>query len=164
MKHSTYGNIVVNESFTLPQYTKFTLTSSQWTRTGPKVVFEYFRSLYDLPFKSSSPCKLKSRKTAIFLDILANLTTFRRVFLTEMVTRHIYGPTPFIWAYNQVCMTLRSKVLARTSSSLEKPLFWAIWPLPVGCFWPKWSKGTSTGWYLSFEPFTKSLWPSVQKF
>ena len=48
------------------------------------------------------------------------------LFLTEMVKRHIYGPRPFIWAYNQVSMTFRSKVLARTSSSLEKPLFWAI--------------------------------------
>ena len=40
-------------------------------------------------------------------------------------------------------------------------LFWLIWPLPVGCFWPKWSKGTSTDQTLSFEPITKSLWPSV---
>ena len=47
-------------------------------------------------------------------------------FLTKMVKRHIYGPRPFIWAYNQVSMTFRSKVLARTSSSIEKPLFWAI--------------------------------------
>ena len=23
-------------------------------------------------------------------------------------------------------------------------LFWPIWQLPVGCFWPKWSKDTST--------------------
>ena len=45
---------------------------------------------------------------------------------TEMVKRHIYGPRPFIWAYNQVSMTFRSKVLADTSSSLEKPLFWDI--------------------------------------
>ena len=43
-------------------------------------------------------------------------------------------------------------------------LFWPVWPLPVGCFWPKWSKGTSTDQDLSFEPITKSLWPSVQKF
>ena len=35
-------------------------------------------------------------------------------FLTEMVKRHIYGPRPFIWAYNQVSRTFRSKVLART--------------------------------------------------
>ena len=33
-----------------------------------------------------------------------------------------------------------------------------------GCFWPKWSKGTSTDQDLSFEPIIKSLWPSVQKF
>ena len=33
-----------------------------------------------------------SMKTAI----LANLTTTGRVFLTEMVKRHIYGPRPFI--------------------------------------------------------------------
>ena len=57
---------------------------------------------------------------------LANLTTSGRVFLTEMVKRHIYGPKPFIWAYNLVSKTFRSKVLARTSSSLEKLLFWAI--------------------------------------
>ena len=36
-------------------------TSIQWTRTGPnapKVVFEYFRSLYDIPFKSFITYKL----------------------------------------------------------------------------------------------------------
>ena len=95
-------------------------TSILWTRTGPnapKVVFEYFRSFYDLPFKSSSPYKSWKK----LLAILANLTTSGRV--AEMVKRHIYGPRPFIWAYNQVSMTFRSKVLARTSSSLEKPLF-----------------------------------------
>ena len=44
-------------------------------------------------------------------------------------------------------------------------LFWPIWPLPVGCFWPKWSKRTSTDQDLSFEPITKSLWASsIQKF
>ena len=31
--------------------------------------------------------------------------------LTEMAKRHIYGPRPFIWAYNQVCMTLQAQVL-----------------------------------------------------
>ena len=46
-------------------------------------------------------------------------------FLTEMVKKHIYGLRPFIWAYNQVSKTFRSKVLARTSSNLGKPLFWA---------------------------------------
>ena len=40
-------------------------------------------------------------------------------FFTKMVKRHMYGPKPFIWAYNQVSKTFRSKVLARTSSSLE---------------------------------------------
>ena len=89
------------------------LTSIQWTRTGPnapKVVFEYFRSLYDLLFKSSSPYKLKSGKTAI-LGYFGRFDHFR-------------------W----------------------------------GCFWPKWSKGTSTDQDLSFGHITKSLWPSVQKF
>ena len=62
-----------------------------------------------------------------FLAILANFTTSGRVILTEMVERHIYGPRPFIWAFNQVSMTFRSKVLARTCSSLEKPLFLVIW-------------------------------------
>ena len=57
------------------------------------------------------------------MAILANLTTSGRVSLTEMVKRHIYGPRSFIGAYNQVSLTFRSKVLARTSSSLEKPLF-----------------------------------------
>ena len=47
-------------------------------------------------------------------------------FLTEMVEKHIYGPRPLIWAYNQVSETFRSKVLAHTSSSLWKPRFWAI--------------------------------------
>ena len=108
-----------------------------------------------------------SLEKPLFLAILANLTTSGRVFLIEMVKRHIHGPRPFIWVYNQVSMTFRSNVLARTSSSFEKPLFglfWPIWPFPVGCFWPKWSKGTSTGQDLSFESITKSLWPSVQKF
>ena len=42
------------------------------------------------------------------------------LFLTEMVKRHIYGPRPFIWAYNQVSMTFRSKVLARTKSMTDR--------------------------------------------
>ena len=103
----------------------------------------------------------------LFWAILANLTTSGGVFLTEMVKRHIYWPRPFIWVYNQVSMTFRSKVLARTNKSKKNRyfgLFWPIWPLPVGCFWPKWSKRTSTDQDLSFEPITKSLWPSVQKF
>ena len=78
-----------------------------------------------------------SLEKPLFWAILANLTTSGGVFLTEMVKRHIYGPRSFIWAYNQVSLTFRSKVLARTSSSLGKPLFWAIWPiwsLPVGVF------------------------------
>ena len=55
-----------------------------------------------------------------------NLTTSGRVLLIEMVKRHIYGPRPFISAYNQVSVTFCAKVPARTSSSLEKPLFFAI--------------------------------------
>ena len=67
-----------------------------------------------------------SLEKPLVLGILANLTPSGRVFFTEMVKRHIYGPRHFIWAYNQVSKTFRSKVLARTSSSLEKTLFWAI--------------------------------------
>ena len=69
-----------------------------------------------------SPCLEKP----LISDILANFCHFRWPNLAETVKRHIYGPRPFIWAFNQVSMTFRSKVLARTSSSLEKPLFWAI--------------------------------------
>ena len=50
----------------------------------------------------------------LFWAILTNLPTSGWVVLTEMVKRHIYGPRPFIWAYNQISMTIRSKVLART--------------------------------------------------
>ena len=46
----------------------------------------------------------------------------------------------------------------------ENRYFWPIWQLLVGCFLPKWSKGTSTDQDLSLEPITKSLWPSVQMF
>ena len=98
---------------------------------------------------------------------LANLTTTGRVFLTEMVKRHIYGPRLLIWAYNHVYMTFRSQVLARTSSSLENPLFWVILAnltTSGRVFCPKWSKGTSTDQDLSFEPITKSLRPRVQAF
>ena len=35
-------------------------------------------------------------KNRYFWAILANLTTSGRVFLTEMVKGHIYGPRPFI--------------------------------------------------------------------
>ena len=79
----------------------------------------------------------------------------------------IYGPWPFIWAYNQVSMTFSSKVPARTSSSLEKPLYlaiWQIWQLQVRYFWPKWSKGPFMDQDLSFEPITQSLWHSIQKY
>ena len=51
---------------------------------------------------------------------LANVTTSVLVSLTEMAKRHFYGPRPFIWAYYQVSMTFRSKVLACPSSSLEQ--------------------------------------------
>ena len=37
-----------------------------------------------------------SLENPICLAILANFTTSGRVFLTEMVKRHIYGPRPFI--------------------------------------------------------------------
>ena len=37
-----------------------------------------------------------SLEKPLFLAILANFTTSDRVFLTEMVKRHIYGPIPFI--------------------------------------------------------------------
>ena len=33
---------------------------------------------------------------------------------------HIYGPIPFIWAYNQVSVTFRSKVLARTKNMTDR--------------------------------------------
>ena len=69
-----------------------------------------------------------SLEKPLFWAILTNLTTYGRVCLTEMVKRHIYGPRLFIWAYNQVSITFRSKVLGRTSLSLEKTLFWAILP------------------------------------
>ena len=55
-----------------------------------------------------------SLEKPLFWAILANLTISGRVFLTEMVKSHIYGPRPFILAYNQVSMTSRSKVLVRT--------------------------------------------------
>ena len=35
-------------------------------------------------------------KPLFFFAILANFTTSGRVFLTEMVKRHIYGPRPFM--------------------------------------------------------------------
>ena len=64
-------------------------------------------------------------------------------------------------------MTFRSKVLARTSSSLEKKtLFWIFWPnsaISGARIWPKLSKGTSTGQDLSYEPIPRSLRPFVAK-
>ena len=64
-----------------------------------------------------------SLEKPLFLAILAYFTTSEPVFfdrngqkalLTEIVKKHIYGLRPFIWVYNQVLMTFRSKVLART--------------------------------------------------
>ena len=54
-----------------------------------------------------------SLEKLLFLIFLANLTTSGRLFLTETAKRRIYGPIPFILAYNQVSVTFRSKVLAR---------------------------------------------------
>ena len=65
---------------------------------------------------------LKNRYFWLFWQILQ----LPVVFYTKMVKRHIYRSIPFIWAYNQVSMTFRSKVLARTSLSLEKPIYLAI--------------------------------------
>ena len=47
-------------------------------------------------------------------SILANFATGNLPNLAESVKRHIYTPRPFIWAYNQVSMAFRSKVIART--------------------------------------------------
>ena len=98
-----------------------------------------------------------SLEKSLFLAILANLTTSGRVFLTEMVKRRIYGPRPLIRAYNQVSMTFRSKVLARTSSYLEKTLFWQMWQnsaISGGRIWSKTPKGTLTHRDLSLEPIS----------
>ena len=51
----------------------------------------------------------------------------------ETVKRYIYTPRPFILAYNQISITFRSKVLARTSSYFEKPLFWPNSATSGGC-------------------------------
>ena len=91
---------------------------------------------------------------------LAKLTTSGRVFLTEIVKRHIYGQRPIIWAYKQVSMTFPSKVLARTSSSLEKPLFFLLFlpvlQFPVGCFDRNGQKA-----HLRTKTFHLSLKPSL---
>ena len=71
---------------------------------------------------SFSPCVFQTRALDFraFFRILVWKITQKRVLgrtlvcLTEMVKRHIYGPRPFIWAYDQVSMTFRSKVIART--------------------------------------------------
>ena len=68
--------------------------------------------------------------------------------------------TKSLWPSVQKCWPVQAQVL----KDRYFWLFWQIWQLPVGCFWPKWPKGTSTDQDLSFEPITKSLWPSVQKF
>ena len=79
---------------------------------------------------------LENNNVWTFLPILTN---FRWLNLAETHKRHIYTPRPFIWAYNQVSMTFHSKVVARTSTRFEKPLFRQFWPISppeVGQIWP----------------------------
>ena len=49
-----------------------------------------------MTFRSKVLSRRMLEKKTPFLAILANLTTSGRVFLTEMVKRHFYGPRPFI--------------------------------------------------------------------
>ena len=87
---------------------------------GPRPLIWAYSQVYNqvsMTFRSKVQARTSSSlEKLLFLAILANLTTSGRVFLTEMVKRHIYGPRPLIWAYNQVSMsmTFRLKVLART--------------------------------------------------
>ena len=80
--------------------------------------------------------------------------------------RHIYTPRRFIWTDSQVSTTIRYKETAWKSSCFEKPLFLDILQISAisgARFWPKLSKGTSTGQELLYEPIPRSLRPSVTK-
>ena len=57
--------------------------------------------------------------------------------VANVTERHIIKPRPFIWAYNQLSMTFRSKVLNRTSSSYENCCFGAFWRI---FRWPNFTK------------------------
>ena len=121
--------------------------------------------LHPLPCFYAHPSQRNSldklfRKTAVF-HMLAPFCHF------QTVKTHIYSSRPFIWAYNKAFMTFHSKVTARTSSFFEKPLFLGHFgkfrPTSDWRILPTMSKGTSALQDLSFEPKTKSPWPSVQK-
>ena len=90
---------------------------------------------------------------------------FTRSKLVETVKRHISTPRPFIWNYNQVSITFRSKCLVRTSWCFEIRCFGAYWlvqPTFGGRIWPKQSKGTYSHQEVSFEPINRSLCPFVK--
>ena len=61
--------------------------------------------------------------TSQLVTILAKFEKLMETNLAQTVKRHIYT---HIWACNKASLTFCSKVLARTSSGLEKPLFWGI--------------------------------------
>ena len=73
------------------------------------LLLKYTTSLYAPPFRTSSYFG-----KPLFLVILANFGAFWWPLLAETVKRHINTSRPFIWAFNQIYITLRSKVLART--------------------------------------------------
>ena len=96
-----------------------------------------------------------------------NFGHFSPIRHLKLVERFIYTPRPFIWAYKQVSMTLRSKVLARTGSYiLKNRCLWTFWPYSANFRWQIWSKlsKSTPSQDLIFEPITKSLSPFVQKF
>ena len=93
------------------------------------------------------------RKTAVF----GQFGQFRPFPVVESgkknVKRHINRPSPFIWAYSQVSMTIRYKATAWKAHITWKThisktrwfrTFWPISAISGGRTWPKLSKGTST--------------------
>ena len=94
-----------------------------WGRLGPYRVSQILPcNLFFICETRAGPNRPQTKKGMFFRIFqlnflwkplfLANLTTSDRMFLTGMIKGHIYGPRPFIWAYNQVLMTYCSKVLA----------------------------------------------------
>ena len=62
--------------------------------------------------------KHEQAPTAPKLEGVWFFVDFKYIFYENRNFWHIYGPRPFIWAYNQVSMTFRLKVLACTKKGM----------------------------------------------
>ena len=118
-----------------------------------------FSFLYSPFYNLDSNKFSKSLKSTILLITQLKKMKKKLKRKDHKTMRHLWNTKRhhfFIWAYNNVSMTLHSKVLAHTSLWYETRCFGHFdqaWPISGDRIWPKLLKGTSTnpGWPVSSQ-------------